>query len=81
MSASAPSSPWQNGFMERFFATFKEECSAKISATKDVGELYELIANWIHYYNHNRIHTSLKMPPVLFAKRFSTKKKEAKKKA
>lgn len=80
MSASAPSSPWQNGFMERFFATFKDECSTKISAANDVGELYEVIANWVHYYNYNRIHTSLKMPPVLFAQKFSTKKKEAKKK-
>ena len=81
MSASAPGSPWQNGFMERFFATFKDECSTKISAANDVGELYELIANWIHYYNHNRIHTSLKMPPTIFAQKFSTKKKEAKKKS
>ena len=39
MSASAPSSPWQNGFMERFFATFKEECSARISTVNDAGEL------------------------------------------
>lgn len=81
MSASAPSSPWQNGFMERFFATFKDECSTRINAIDDAGKLYEFIANWIHYYNHKRIHTSLKMPPVLFAKKFSTKKKEAKNKA
>ena len=67
--------------MERFFATFKEECSAKISAANDIGELYEIIANWIHYYNYNRIHTSLRMAPAIYAQKFFAKKKEAKKKA
>lgn len=80
MSASAPNSPWQNGFMERFFATFKDECSYKINTTDDMGKLYATIANWIYYYNNKRIHTSLKMPPAIFAKKLSTKKKEAKKK-
>lgn len=79
MSASAPSSPWQNGFMERFFATFKNECSDKIKNTKEVGELYEAIANWIYYYNHNRIHTSLKMSPIAFAQKIFHKEKSSKK--
>ena len=79
MSASAPSSPWQNGFMERFFATFKNECSDKIKDANETGELYEAVANWIHYYNHNRIHTSLKMSPIAFAQKVFHKEKSSKK--
>lgn len=69
MSASDPGEPWQNGFMESFFNTFKEEMSGKIRLCKDPVELYEKIANWIHYYNHERIHTALRMSPADYAAR------------
>ena len=65
--------------MERFFATFKNECSDKIKNANEAGELYEAIANWIHYYNHSRIHTSLKMPPIAFAHKVIHKEKSYKK--
>jgi hypothetical protein len=26
----------------------------------------------IHYYNHHRIHTALKMPPIVFASQFAS---------
>ena len=67
MSASDKGEPWQNGFMERFFATFKEEMEYKIRKCKTVTEVYEKIANWIYYYNYERIHTALKMPPKAYA--------------
>ena len=67
MSASDKGKPWQNGFMERFFATFKEEMEYKIKNCETITEVYEKIANWIYYYNYERIHTALKMPPKAYA--------------
>lgn len=69
MSASDPGEPWQNGFMERFFNTFKEEMSAKISRCRTPAEVYEKVANWVYYYNYERIHTALKMSPKNYAAR------------
>lgn len=68
-SASAPGSPWQNGFQERFYGSFKTE----LGSLKDVaseGELYELIAVTLHYYNTKRIHTKLKTNPKQFRQNY-----------
>ena len=80
MSASDPGEPWQNGFMERFFNTFKEEMAGRIKRCGTIAEVYERIADWVYYYNNQRIHTALKMAPAAYAKKLSTKKKEPKKK-
>ncbi len=66
LSASAKASPWQNGFMERWFGNFKLELGG-ISHYKDVAELHEAIALQIHYYNYERIHSALKMSPAAYA--------------
>ena len=68
MSASAPSSPWQNGFCERIMSTLKNEGDS-LYAIGDMGELTEAIAQRIYYYNHHRIHTKLKMPPAIYAEK------------
>lgn len=67
MSASSPSKPSENGFMESFFSSFKTEMLERITCCNSEAELYACIANWIHYYNHFRIHTTLKMPPATYA--------------
>lgn len=67
MSSSAAGKPPENGFMESFFSSFKAEMLERIVYCKSEAELYDSIANWIHYYNHFRIHTTLKMPPVVYA--------------
>lgn len=66
LSASKPGRPWQNGFMERCIKSVKEELGS-LTNYRDVDELYVGIANAIHYYNHNRIHTALKMSPEAYA--------------
>ena len=67
-SMSDKASPWQNGAQESFYSGFKLELGhPEIYPT--VGELIEAIANQIHYYNYLRIHTALKCPPAVFAKR------------
>lgn len=74
MSASDKGEPWQNGYMERFFNTFKEEMEHKIRNCKTLSEVYEKIANWIYYYNYERIHTALKMPPKTYAAKLQSAK-------
>ncbi len=66
LSASNKSSPWQNGFMERWFGGFKREMGS-LCAYKDLAQLHEAIAMHIYYYNHKRIHSALGMSPVAYA--------------
>lgn len=66
LSCSDKSSPWQNGYQERFYGTLKDELG-NLSRFKDLAELHEGIAMTIYYYNHKRIHTALKMSPAAYA--------------
>lgn len=66
LSCSNKSSPWQNGFMERWFGSFKREFTNP-SQYKDLPQLHEAIALHIHYYNTKRIHTALRMSPAAYA--------------
>ena len=66
LSCSTRASPWQNGFMERFFGSFKPELGS-LANYQDIAELYEAIALTVHYYNHDRIHLALKMSPAAYA--------------
>lgn len=70
VSVSDKASPWQNGFQESFFGRFKAEFG-DINRFESEGELIEEIYARIHYYNHDRIHTALKMPPAVYAKELS----------
>lgn len=66
LSCSKRASPWQNGFMERWFGNFKLELG-NITRHKDVAQLHEAIALAIFYYNTKRIHSALKMSPAAYA--------------
>jgi transposase InsO family protein len=66
LSCSTRASPWQNGFMERFFGSFKPELG-KLTSYQDLGQLYEAIALTVHYYNNDRIHLALRMSPAAYA--------------
>lgn len=71
LSVSSKGSPWQNGFMERWFGNFKQE----LPPTKNlmgIAQLHEAIAMQIHYYNTKRIHTALKMSPAAYAATLKT---------
>lgn len=56
--------------MERFFDTLKLELGP-LARCKDIGELYEVVAFAIYYYNTRRIHTSLGMSPAAYAARLT----------
>lgn len=66
LSASAKSSPWQNGFMETWFRGFKLELGP-LSQFQDLAQLHEAIALQVHYYNTKRIHLALGMSPAAYA--------------
>lgn len=66
LSCSKRASPWQNGFMERFFGSFKQELGP-LKQYENLDQLHEAIALKIYYYNTERIHTALKMSPAAYA--------------
>ncbi len=66
LSCSKRASPWQNGFMERFFGSFKLELGP-LKHYENLDQLHEAIALKIYYYNTERIHLALKMSPAAYA--------------
>jgi len=64
-SFSAKSSPWQNGRQESFFSHFKQELP-DLNQYASFGEALAQLYTQITYYNTERIHTSLRMPPAQF---------------
>ena len=66
ISVSDKGSPWQNGYKESFFGRFKEEFG-EIERFDTISELIEEIYAQVRYYNFDRIHSVLKMPPVTYA--------------
>jgi transposase InsO family protein len=72
ISMSKKQSPWENPFQESFYSHFKVDLGY-ISGYDSVEELIEGIYQTIYYYNHERIHTSLKMSPVNFKQQFENR--------
>lgn len=70
VSVSNLASPWENGYKESFFGRFKDEFG-DFNRFDHVGELIEEIYSKVHYYNHRRRHTALKVAPAVYAKQFS----------
>lgn len=75
LSVSDKASPWQNGFMESFFGKFKDDLG-ELNRFEDLPHLHEAIALQLHYYNHIRIHTALRMSPAAYAARLKQTKQE-----
>ena len=65
LSFTDKASPWQNGFQESFYGKFKVDLG-EVNRFETLGELIEAIHQTVHYYNHKRKHTTLKMSPVEF---------------
>ena len=61
--------PWENGFQESFYSQFKIELG-DVGRFDSLGELTTVIYHQIYYYNTERIHTSLNMAPIVFARRY-----------
>ena len=69
---SKKASPWENGYRESFYGKFKQELGT-VNRFENRGEAIAAIHLQINYYNRERIHTSLTMPPLQFAQQFYEK--------
>jgi len=65
LSMSKKGSPWENAYQESWYGKFKGEFG-DFNRFETIGELIEEIYRQIYYYNHSRIHTSLKTNPCQF---------------
>ena len=54
----APSSPWQNGFVERLIGSIRRECIDHIVVLSEV-HLRQILQTYAHYYNDIRTYRSL----------------------
>lgn len=68
LSMSHKAAPWENGYQESFYSQFKVDLGDP-NRYRTLGELVAAVYRQIHYYNHERIHTKLKMPPQAYAER------------
>src|SRR5439155_12055165 len=62
ISRSAPGCPWENGYQESFYDKFKVDFGDP-NRFASLGELVSEIYRMMWEYNHERIHSALKMPP------------------
>lgn len=69
VSMTPKASPWRNGAQESFFGRFKVEFGDP-DRFKTLPELIEAIYAFVYYYNHERIHTRLRMPPSQFRQKY-----------
>lgn len=72
LSMSNKGSPWENGYQESFYSQLKVDIG-DTNRFKTLGELVANIYSHIYYYNNLRIHSKLKMPPVIYAERHKNK--------
>lgn len=71
ISRSRPGCPWENGYQESFYDKFQIDLGDP-NRFNYLGELVAEIYRTIWIYNHTRIHSALKMPPVIFARQTKT---------
>lgn len=72
ISMSTKGSPWQNGAQESYYGKFKLELwDTKQYQTRE--ELILAIHRQIHYYNHRRMHTTLRDTPIWFRQKHEEK--------
>lgn len=71
ISRTHPGCPWENGFQESFYDKFKVDLGDP-GRFASLGELVAETHRTVWDYNHTRIHSALKMPPIRFAQRFES---------
>lgn len=68
ISMSHKGCPWENGYQESFYGQLKVDLGDP-NRFESLGELTAAVYLQMHYYNNQRIHSKLKMPPAEFARR------------
>jgi putative transposase len=66
VSMSKKASPWENAYQESFYNNFKTDLGLEFDRFESVAHFIEAIHQTINYYNQERIHLALKMPPEKF---------------
>jgi len=69
ISMSNAGCPWENGYQESFYSQFKVDLGDP-NRFEGLGELVCEIYRTVWIYNNRRIHTALKMPPIVFENNF-----------
>lgn len=69
LSMSRKASPWENGYQEAFYSQFKVDLG-DANRFETLGELIAEIYQTIYTYNHQRIHSVLKMSPRQYLTRY-----------
>jgi putative transposase len=69
ISLSKKASPWENGYQESFYGKFKWELGS-LNRFECVEFAVEAIYKQIYYYNHKRIHTTIRSIPVEFRNKY-----------
>jgi putative transposase len=68
-----PGSPWENGYIESFFAKLRDECLNR-EIFRNGKEARTIVENWRREYNNHRPHSSLGyLAPVDFVRRYYDK--------
>lgn len=70
ISMSKKASPWENGHQESWYDNFKTDLGAEFERFETLPEFVVAIHQTINYYNKERIHTTLKMPPAVFNQKY-----------
>jgi putative transposase len=70
ISMSQKASPWENGYQESFYNNFKTDLGLEFDRFDSIGQFVEAVHQTISYYNRQRIHTALKMPPTRFKQQY-----------
>lgn len=70
ISMSSKASPWENGYQESFYNNFKTDLGLEFDRFDSLGHFVEAIHQTLYSYNHERIHSILKMPPAKFHARY-----------
>lgn len=68
-SMGQPGRPWENGYQESFYSQFKIDLGDP-DRFNSLGELVYAIYRTLYLYNHSRIHSKLKMPPVVYSRQY-----------
>jgi len=77
MTEETKTSEQEISHKESFYSGFKLELGHP-ECYPSLGELIEAISQQIYYYNNKRIHTTLRCPPSVFAKRIAAEQQPKK---
>ncbi len=68
-SMSRRGNPYDNALAENFFSILKTECIHRVKL-RTFSEAYQIIGEYIHFYNHVRLQSKTKLTPVEFRNQF-----------